>query len=754
MKGTSRPRTALAALLLLAAVAPSVAEPPTRPADRSGVVVIPDHFLRRWDPVTVFFEGDTGPSRPGPEDAPERFVTVAPSHPGALRWLDARTLQFRPAEPWPPLQRFTWTAGGQTATLTTLMSSPVETVPPDGATGLGPVEQVTLAFPDPLDVEALARMLSVELRPLPGVASDRSRFLNRDDFDVKTLERASRGDRATYVVGFHAPIPLGTRAIVHLRLSLDDKDARSFHEVAFQTAEPFRVASLGCRERRSPIAPEGTRYSREQALSCVGPREAVVEFSSAPAALGPVEGHNLVRLSPSVDDLAFELEGTTLAVRGSFAVDTLYELALGPAAIRDVNGRPLEVRGRSAVFLYFPRQPSYVQWTAGHGIVERRGPQHVPVEGRGEERVDLRIHALPPLDRSFWPFPERPVQVDESQRPPGPGEEPTPYAIPERAIQTRELEAQIAALGSPPVSAIVDLPLRREGSAARFGLDLAPHLARIAGVAQPGTYLVGLRDLSGPPRRAWMRIQVTDLSLSTFEEPHAVRFVVTSLSSGVPVAGARVRVEGPEWTDGPAVWTTFADGTTDADGAFRWAAPGDVVGRRRQVARVVVSRGDDTLVLDPQRPPDVFADDRWSASGEVWLDWTQQRLSGRGPQPETLAHIFTERPVYRPDEEVHIKGWLRRRERGHLAPVPMEGWVVVDGPGQLQWKYPVTLGETGGFYHRFQEADLPTGTYSAHLEDRARRESFGHVSFRLEAYRIPRFEVDLHGPDETPLDRA
>ena len=62
-------------------------------------MVVPDRFLRAWDPVTVFFDRDPGPPAGGPEDDAERFVRLAPAHPGAFTWLDARTLQFRPPSP-------------------------------------------------------------------------------------------------------------------------------------------------------------------------------------------------------------------------------------------------------------------------------------------------------------------------------------------------------------------------------------------------------------------------------------------------------------------------------------------------------------------------------------------------------------------------------------------------------------------------------------------------------------------------------
>ena len=135
-------------LLLALLAAPAAAEPvtpaATRPAAATGTVVVPDHFLRRWDPVTVFFAQDVGPAKGGPEDHPERLVTLSPPHPGAFTWLDARTLQFRPAEPWPPLARFAWAARETKARLTTLMTAPSNAIPANDALGLERVEAITL----------------------------------------------------------------------------------------------------------------------------------------------------------------------------------------------------------------------------------------------------------------------------------------------------------------------------------------------------------------------------------------------------------------------------------------------------------------------------------------------------------------------------------------------------------------------------------------------------------------------------------
>src|SRR5581483_1840819 len=131
--------------------------------------------------------------------------------------------------------------------------------------------------------------------------------------------------------------------------------------------------------------------------------------------------------------------------------------------------------------------------------------------GRGYAEADVRIHAIDPLDRSYWPFPVRPLAVDEETRPPSPGEEADPHTA-DRPIQTDELVRQIQKLGSPSVSELMRLPLTPLGASARFGLDLAPAFARIGGKDMPGAYLVGVRRLDKEHEREWMRVQVTDLS--------------------------------------------------------------------------------------------------------------------------------------------------------------------------------------------------------------------------------------------------
>jgi len=483
-----------------------------------------------------------------------------------------------------------------------------------------------------------------------------------------------------------------------------------------------------------------------------------VDFTASPRQIGPIEGRNLLHFDPAVEGLGFSVSGRRLTVTGAFADDQPYKLTLSPTLLVDTSGRRLELEGESDVHLYFPRLPPYLKWRQGQGIAERNGPVKVPIEGRRATQVDLRIHKVDPLNRELWPFPSSPVAIDESSRPPGPGERPAGLGE-THTVSANQLRERLKALGSPGVSSLVDLPLSNEVGAARFGLDLAPHLAEISGARAPGHYLVGIRRLDGGTERAWMRLQVTDLALSTIETGDEVRFFVSSLATGAPVSGARVHVDAVVSRDRkPQAWESVVSGTTDGTGSFTWTAPGKRTGMSVDVRRIRVSKGGDVLVLDPNSAPERFSNGHWGTSQGTWLSWAFRSLADRSEKARTLVHLFSERPVYRPEEDVHIKGYLRDRDKGRLD-VPrrdeaLVGAVVVRGPGNGVWRMPVEMTSAGSFYAKWSESEVPTGIYRAHLEFEGR--SFGDFSFQVEAYRLPTFEVEIdaaEGEDVVPNDR-
>jgi uncharacterized protein YfaS (alpha-2-macroglobulin family) len=711
---------------------------------------IPEHFLRRWDPITVFFADERGPQHGGAEDHPEQFVTLTPSHPGAYTWLDGKTLQFRPAEPWPALGRFSLRYGERSQTLTTVMEAPLSSIPADLSEGLAPVDAITLTFGEPLDAAALAQMVKIALRPLPGIDERNIRWLSDKDFDVKALERGQSSDPASYVLLLHEPIPSGMRASLQLRLGADETLSQTFKQISFSTQQAFRLLRAGCSGAYLPLRDEGVVYGADQALRCQRDGgEIEVEFSAELAPVTPLDARNFLRISPSVADLSYATQGRQLKVQGRFAADTVYELTTQATPLRDAQGRPLVVAGHNTLHFYFPKQPAQLAIPQGRGIMERYGPKMIPLQGRGFDHVDLRIYPIDPLDRSLWPFPAQPIAVDELAPPPGPGETLPPYGEPQRHVDRDTLRRYIKQLGSPPLSRIVALPIAADAGRSRFGLDLQPYLNALDAAQRPGSYLVGVRKLDGSAERVWLRVQVTDLALSTVEERNGVRFVVTSLSQGIPIAGASIRVEGSRF-ERSATWQTLIEGRTEADGSFMWRHQQER--RSSAVMRIVVAAADDMLVLDPSQPGDEYTQNHWQNSQSTWLQWTQYENPQRAEQEKWLCHVFTDRPVYRPRDAVHIKGYLRVRHEGEIQRRASAGQVVVVGPNDATWRTALELSAAGSFYWRFAEQDIPTGEYRAYFT-RDGETPCGSAPFRIEAYRLPQFEVNLHGPDQVPSDR-
>ena len=710
---------------------------------------IPTSLLRPWDAVTFFFDSDVGSATSGPLKDPSALFSKWPQHSGAFVWIDSHTLQFRPAEPWPALARIDFVGADINVQLQTMLDSPLSSSPAAGSRDLAALQQFVLEFPTPVRSEHIRRHLSVAIRA-PEARARQAEVIAPvvvagDSLSIKQL--ASGGTVNKHRVLVRLPDPIAPGREVELSLRLANTADAPIWRARYVTRAGFRAESFGCVQARFPVAAGGSAYAPSTPLRCTGAkRRLAVAFSAPLAELDNDEARKLVRITPSPGALSFSASDRVLMIDAAFDAGIDYQLSLGGSAIQDRDGRALESAANSRVTVSFAPQPAFLKWSKAAGVVERFGAKQVPLSGRGDAQVDLRIHRIDALDRGFWPFPAQPLELDELQRPPGPGEEPAVFSTVDRNASADEIAARIGSLASPMYSAIVKLPLRSGGASAQFGLDLAAPLAQMGLSSEPGTYLLGLRRVTGSGKRTWMRVQVTDLALATIETAAEVRFLVTSLRSGQPVPNATIRVQG--WREGDG-WTDLINGDTNVLGQWNWRAGSSEAGGR--VYRLVVRAGKDELVLNPATAPERFQDLRWRKDHDTWLQWTRAEPAQLSERPTRHCHLFSERPVYRPDEPVHLKGWLRERSDGVLRVVGGGGNLVVRGPGEREWRYPLELGSSGSFYHLFDEADLPTGSYWAEF-DYPGWNSCGGFQFLKEDYKLPELEVAVHGPDQVPLD--
>lgn len=696
-----------------------------------GTRLLPETFLRGYDPVTVYFDGDQVAAR-GPADDGPKYLSIAPMWPGAYTWVDRRTLQFRPAEPWPALARFALDAKGAKRILTTMMSPPSAMAPSAGSEGLRPFRVVTLTFPQALPAASLKKMVSLEIRDLPGLADSPRKKVQT--FSLAPLPRASQRDPASWALTLEDDVPEGKQLVVSVSLALGS-EGTTLWTGRLSTRTPFTLASVRCGSTEFPLV-GGASTPKDLALGCGNRGDLPQLVFSAPVAdLTLTTLRKLVHLEPSVPDLRFTPYGERVQLQGRFVPDTLYKLTLGPAPLRDDAGRALREVKVADVYFHLGWKASFLRFTQSTAIVEARGPRMLPLQGYGEPKADVRIHRVDPSHTGLWPFPTSPIVVDEQSAPPFPGEEPDVPSVP-GTLDAESLKQHLRLLGSPLVSRLVELPLADKANTTSFGLDLKPLVDE-----RPGTYLVGLRRLTGRPERAWVRVQITNLSVTSVEETDKAVLYVRTLDTADAVSGAVVRVEGTTERGDPVQ----LERSSDAEGRVTLTPPSGW----SSITRVSIRAGDDVLVLDPRESLPSFANNHWSSYGG-WLSWLITQSVPPPPNDVTLGFVFTERPIYKPGEPVFLKAFVRRKESGglRLPPAPSEYKLRVRGPDGTEYPVTSTASALGSLSATFKEDSTPTGEFQAELVHAPLRgsERVLHARpFKIEAYRVPTFEVQLSG---------
>ena len=252
-----------------------------------------------------------------------------------------------------------------------------------------------------------------------------------------------------------------------------------------------------------------------------------------------------------------------------------------------------------------------------------------------------------------------------------------------------------------------------------------------------------------------MRVQVTDLSLPTVEEQDRVRFVVTSLSTGKPVAGAgsgrrrRARRAGrPCFSGNDRQRRPVRLGGAGARSADVTADPPH---RRRQGRRHAGARADPRAGRLRRQ--------NWLVSRrEPGCNGRQHDLGGRAEPDAELCHVFTERPIYRPEEPVHIKGYRPRTTRRRRCSIEQgrRRIVVITGPTTRNGGMPVDARRRRQLLPPVRREDRGDRRLSGARRDRPSDgdDSAARCSFKKEAYRLPTFEVLLNGPTKTSAGRA
>jgi uncharacterized protein YfaS (alpha-2-macroglobulin family) len=271
---------------------------------------------------------------------------------------------------------------------------------------------------------------------------------------------------------------------------------------------------------------------------------------------------------------------------------------------------------------------------------------------------------------------------------------------------------------TPPGRRVISTTLRVANEAdalVESRIDLRPALAgglgQLVVVVRPAATP---RDRPPQAVRAW--VQATRIGLDAFADGETLLAWASDLVSGHATGDVELSL-------GPA------RGRTRENGLARLAlgaAP---------AALLVARRGADVAILPQQAS--------WWSEGAGWR---------RSAQGETLRFfVFDDRRLYRPGEDVRVKGWLRRigaGPRGDVEPLPavLRGvaWTLRDSQGNESAKGRAAIGPTGGFDVAFAlPRTFNLGSASLQLEAEATDlPGRGHVhGFEVQEFRRPEFEV-------------
>ncbi len=630
--------------------------------------------------------------------AGKRPVELSPQPPGQWRWVGTRTLIFEPAAARLP------------------MATEFQVTVPAGITaadGSELEEAVAWGFatPPPTLQRVHPSGSSIGLEPTMLVSLDQ-----RIDADaiLESLE-VEVGGQPVEVRGATGE---EIDADDDLRRIIDQLDPYRF--VAFRATEAFDPATtVNIRLPAGSTAAEGPRPTTEEqggSFRTYGPLR-VTSQRCASAACHPHEPFFIgfsnaldadqnvadrVTVDPPIADIYVEVRGGNLVIEGIKQGRTDYTVTLSED-LTDVFGQNLE----GAREFHFETG----SLRASFGF-PRGGLVTLPVDGPPE----LAFHAVNYRDAR--------VQIQRVE----PGDWPDYFAL------FRGRGAWGDESPDLPGQTLIDETMELDSEADRSRLhriDLSPWLTDFrAGhfvvMVEPGEILAAERAW-GPSRYiAW--VQVTGIGLDAAVDGDRILAWVTDLADGSPMPDQTVRLA----PSGEAV-ASDSDGLATLDLS---AARGQASGR----SWLEAGSAEDVAIL-PETDPQ-----RWHGN---WRPGQRRDA--------VLWHVFDDRAMYRPGEQVHLKGWVRQEQRrpdGGLGLIDGDLSVrfeVVDARGNMLVEGESEVGRLGGFDLAFDLPDTPNLGHARvrfNLAGSSRMDGTTHShSFQIQEFRTPEFEVTTRLPE-------
>jgi uncharacterized protein YfaS (alpha-2-macroglobulin family) len=408
-----------------------------------------------------------------------------------------------------------------------------------------------------------------------------------------------------------------------------------------------------------------------------------------------------VRVVPEIPGMKTEIYGNTLMINGTKRGRTVYKVTLA-GTIRDQFGQTLG-QDTTITFNVTSADPTLSAQGGEFVVLDPSAPPGFSVYSVNYNQLKVSLYSVGPEDWDQYMSylrSERGYNSDASRKPP---------TIPGRVVSTQS----VAVKGRPDELTETRIDL---GPALQGGFGQLIILVEAPLAAQPRN-----RQRQRDKVIAWL--QATAIGLDAFVDSDELLGWATSLKDGQPLADVQMMIQ-----------PSGSTGVSGADGLARLALqPQTTQGSNLLIAR----RGQDVAIL-----PEYV--NWWNTEG----GWHKKEAG------DFLRwYVFDDRKMYRPGEEVHIKGWIRRVGAGTQGDVgPLDNaaqsvrYTLYDSRGNETSKGTLALNALGGFDTVLKlPATMNLGNARLELNAEGGNEAITdrqyYHNFQVQEFRRPEFEV-------------
>jgi alpha-2-macroglobulin len=641
---------------------------------------------------------------------------LSPQPQGRWRWLGTKTLLFDPAGRLPMATEYTVEIAAGTKSVSGgvlaqakrwIFSTPPPKVtlshPVDGPHKRNPV--FFLAFDQRIDPDVVLKHIR-----LSGGGSKDWRLRLATAEEVAADETASRLSKQTEPgrwLAFRVVTPSGANEDTVLPGSTNFT----------VTVEPGTPSAEGPRKTGAaqgfqfntyaPLALAKHRCGYDR--SCEPGMPFMLEFNNS---LDPQSfDQKQIRVEPEFPGMRVNNYGNVISLQGATKGRTTYQVAID-AAVKDEFGQTLG-QNKTVAFNVGPASPAVAASGEGLGVVDPFGAPRFSVFSINHQQLKVSLYSV---SLENW------SQYTEFMR--------TQTNVNRRGGQIPKLK-----FGRLISSDVVNVASKQD-DLAETSIDLKPALKEGVG------HVLAIVDAVQPPQREYERrsviiwLQATNIGLDAFVDHSDVLGWATSLKDGKPLNDVELTLR----SEGGA---ERSSGRTNAEGLARIQLPGEPVPLDRPV-----QTGKDSLSLLVARQGDDIAFQ--PSNTHSWM-YDQMGWMKRKPYGDFLKwHVFDDRGMYRPGEEVHIKGWVRRIGAGQKGDVMAAGvdglsYKLRDSRGNEILKGTARVNALGGFDTVFKlppTMNLGFGQLELQAAGSAETQSsIGHHNIRVQEFRRPEYEV-------------